>query len=149
MQAEMGFASAFVVGLLGGGHCVGMCGPIVFALPGATGSKWRFLTSRVLYNLGRVITYSLFGLIFGLVGKSIKLAGFQSILSIVMGLTILLAVFLSGKLSSRLFNIPVISRVSMKIKSVWGKLFRIDSHPSLFTIGIMNGFLPVLAAMIV
>ena len=134
--------TAFLIGLLGSLHCVGMCGPIVLALPGGAESRGRFLLGRLLYNLGRVVTYAILGLVFGLIGKTIKLAGYQSILSIAMGVTIIIAVLLSGRLTSKLFSLPVISRLSTKIKSLWGKLFRIDSHPSLFTIGVMNGFLP-------
>lgn len=57
-------AGMFMLGLLGTGHCVGMCGPLIFALPGRTG---RFMP-HVGYHLGRVTTYAAVGAILGGVG---------------------------------------------------------------------------------
>jgi hypothetical protein len=54
----------FMLGLLGTGHCVGMCGPLVFAFPGRSG---RFM-SHVWYHLGRVTTYVVVGAVLGGVG---------------------------------------------------------------------------------
>jgi uncharacterized protein len=55
----------FLLGLLGTGHCIGMCGPLIFALPGRTG---RFLP-HLLYHLGRVATYTVIGGIMGGIGQ--------------------------------------------------------------------------------
>jgi len=67
---ELSLMSAFLVGLLGGGHCVGMCGGIVGAvsmhLPQSK-SKAPFLLS---YNAGRILSYTFAGAIAGLVGAS-------------------------------------------------------------------------------
>ncbi|NBX00346.1 MAG: sulfite exporter TauE/SafE family protein [Methylophilaceae bacterium] len=67
---ELSLMSAFLVGLLGGGHCVGMCGGIVGAvsmhLPKSK-SKIPFLLT---YNVGRILSYTLAGAIAGLVGAS-------------------------------------------------------------------------------
>ena len=67
---ELSLMSAFLVGLLGGGHCVGMCGGIVGAvsmhLPQSK-SKAPFL---LVYNAGRILSYTLAGAIAGLVGAS-------------------------------------------------------------------------------
>jgi hypothetical protein len=59
----------FMLGLLGTGHCVGMCGPLIFAFPGRTG---RFM-SHAWYHLGRVTTYAAVGALLG--GMSALLAG--------------------------------------------------------------------------
>ena len=67
---ELSLMSAFLVGLLGGGHCVGMCGGIVGAvsmhLPQSK-SKVPFLLA---YNAGRILSYTIAGAIAGLVGAS-------------------------------------------------------------------------------
>jgi len=67
---ELSLMSAFLVGLLGGGHCVGMCGGIVGAvsmhLPQSK-SKVPFLLP---YNAGRILSYTFAGGIAGLVGAS-------------------------------------------------------------------------------
>ena len=53
--------TAFMLGLIGSLHCVGMCGAIALALP-HHGRGWAsFITGRVAYNLGRVATYSALG----------------------------------------------------------------------------------------
>lgn len=89
--------TAFIVGLAGSLHCVGMCGPIVAALPVGDRGRWAFALSRALYNLGRVVTYAFLGVLFGLVGRSIFIAGYQQALSIILGVLILLAVLLPGR----------------------------------------------------
>lgn len=57
----------FMLGLLGTGHCLGMCGPLIFAFPGRTG---RFMP-HVGYHLGRVTTYAAVGAILGGVGPAL------------------------------------------------------------------------------
>lgn len=57
----------FLLGLLGSGHCAGMCGPIVLAVPAATGRVLPQLT----YNLGRVITYTAIGAALGAFGAGV------------------------------------------------------------------------------
>ncbi|MDP3830172.1 MAG: sulfite exporter TauE/SafE family protein, partial [Ignavibacteriaceae bacterium] len=69
--------AGFILGLLGSLHCLGMCGPIALALPLNQTTKASFILSRFLYNFGRVISYSLMGLVFGLLGDRLKLIGLQ------------------------------------------------------------------------
>ena len=52
-------ASAFVLGLLGSFHCVGMCGPIAFLLPLDRQSKTKRLYEIISYHSGRLLTYAL------------------------------------------------------------------------------------------
>ena len=86
-------ASAFILGLLGSFHCVGMCGPIALTLP-LPQQNWIYKTSGgVLYNLGRTITYTIMGLLFGLFGQGLALAGFQQWVSIVLGSLMILSLF--------------------------------------------------------
>jgi len=53
-----------MLGLLGTGHCIGMCGPLIVALPGQTG---RF-SAHLAYHAGRLITYTLIGALMGALG---------------------------------------------------------------------------------
>jgi len=55
----------FMLGLLGTGHCIGMCGSLVFAFPGRTG---KFMP-HVWYHLGRITTYTALGGIMGGLGQ--------------------------------------------------------------------------------
>lgn len=134
--------TGFVIGLFGSFHCVGMCGPITLALPGGFDKKLSWIVGRVLYNLGRIVTYALLGIIFGIIGQSIALAGYQQSLSIALGVVILLGVFLPSKYAGKLFPFAPFQKMMFAIRNFWGRLFRNNSHPSLFTIGVLNGFLP-------
>ena len=77
--------SAFVLGLLGSFHCIGMCGPIAFMLPVDRSSTVKKVSQITGYHIGRLLAYSLIGLIFGLIGKSLFIFGFQQQLSIIIG----------------------------------------------------------------
>lgn len=85
--------SALVLGLISSFHCVGMCGPLALALPVAHLGKGSQMVSLALYNLGRVITYGSLGLVFGLAGRKLYLAGFQQWFSIGAGLLMLVLAF--------------------------------------------------------
>ncbi len=134
--------SAFLFGLLGSFHCVGMCGPIVLALPVSQTSKWKFLFTRLVYNLGRVVTYAAMGFVIGSIGEQFSLAGYQNILSISMGVLILVMIFLPAVFLNKLFPFQIFTKFSTKIKQYWSILFKNSSVASLFLIGILNGFLP-------
>ena len=66
--------TALSVGFLGSFHCAGMCGPLALALPGSNGSMLSLVGGRLTYNLGRVVTYSILGLIAGLLGHKFSLS---------------------------------------------------------------------------
>jgi sulfite exporter TauE/SafE len=77
MNMELTLPAAFLVGLLGGVHCAGMCSGIVGALTGGLSpqlrqSRWRFLSALLAYNGGRIISYSLAGLLLGFLGQQVS-----------------------------------------------------------------------------
>ena len=77
MLGELSIAAAFMIGLLGSTHCIGMCGGIVGALtmglPETTRqSAFKLLPYLLTYNSGRLISYSLAGLIVGLLSSSLS-----------------------------------------------------------------------------
>jgi sulfite exporter TauE/SafE len=77
--------AGFTLGLFGSLHCVGMCGPLALALPNPHTKKNQQVISSLIYNTGRVITYSLLGLLFGIIGKGFSVIGFQQLFSIATG----------------------------------------------------------------
>ncbi|MFN3316942.1 MAG: sulfite exporter TauE/SafE family protein, partial [Raineya sp.] len=89
---------AFLTGLFGSMHCVGMCGAIALSLPSRT------FSGNLLYNLGRISTYTFLGVIFGTFGKGLDLLGLQQSLSIFLGSLIILGVFLPQFSKITLFN---------------------------------------------
>lgn len=128
--------SAFLMGFLGSFHCIGMCGPIVLALPG------QGVLYKVLYNLGRTITYTLMGVLVGLIGQGFSMAGWQQWLSIGVGsLMLIIIVFTKYKH----FDLPmsgVVNTLYQKVKSALGPLLRSESTFAPLLIGILNGLLP-------
>ncbi len=138
----MELLTAFLIGFLGSFHCIGMCGPIVLALPGVKISSWSFYRGRFLYNLGRVITYSSLGAMFGFLGNRIALFGFQQFISIALGSFIILLVVLPYKVKSICLTSSFITKYNAKLKSSFLPFFKKGSGFSLLTIGILNGFLP-------
>lgn len=67
---ELSLMSAFLVGLLGGGHCVGMCGGIVGAVSMHLPQSKPKMSFLLAYNAGRILSYTAAGAIAGLVGAS-------------------------------------------------------------------------------
>ncbi|TBW28014.1 sulfite exporter TauE/SafE family protein [Gramella sp. KN1008] len=134
--------SALIFGLLGSFHCVGMCGPIAFLLPVDRQNSLRKYLQIGLYHLGRLTSYAIIGLVFGLVGKSLSLFGLQQKLSIVVGGLMLL--FLIAP--SRKIGTGKLSSLWMKwigsLKNSLGSELRKKRPDTFFTVGFLNGFLP-------
>ena len=134
--------AAFLVGLVGSLHCIGMCGPIAIALPVPDSSNLSFFTGRILYNLGRVVTYSFLGAILGLLGGRIALAGAQQVVSIILGVVIIIAVLLPQKYKNYFAQHTVTQKLAQPLKENIGVLFKKGTFSAMFLIGILNGFLP-------
>ncbi|WP_282124350.1 sulfite exporter TauE/SafE family protein [Algibacter mikhailovii] len=134
--------SAFLLGLLGSFHCVGMCGPIAFMLPVDRSSQINKVSQIAIYHIGRLLTYSVLGLVFGLIGKGLYLFGFQQQLSIAIGIIMILIVIIPQKtLSKYNFSKPIYGLIS-NVKSWLGKAMKRKSLDTFLTIGFLNGFLP-------
>lgn len=134
--------SALIFGLLGSFHCVGMCGPIAFMLPVDRSNSFRKISQISIYHFGRLLAYSLIGLVFGLVGKSLYIFGIQQQLSIVIGIVMIVIVLLPYKTIGKYnFSKPLFKIIS-KVKSSLGKALKKKTADTFLTIGFLNGFLP-------
>lgn len=134
--------SAIILGLLGSFHCIGMCGPIAFVLPVNRENNTKKALQIVLYHLGRLLTYSLIGFLFGLIGKGLYLAGFQQRISILIGVFMIVIALIPVRIFNTYnFSKPLYSIIG-KIKSNLGKLLKKKSNKTFLTIGVLNGFLP-------
>ncbi len=134
--------SAFIFGLISSLHCIGMCGPIALMIPVDRTNPTKKATQISTYHLGRLTAYACIGFIFGLVGKGFFLAGIQQRLSIFIGVAMIITILTPERvLANYNFSKPVYRLIS-KIKSSLGKQFKNKSYKSLFTIGLLNGFLP-------
>ncbi|MHB1306351.1 MAG: sulfite exporter TauE/SafE family protein [Limisphaerales bacterium] len=130
--------TAFMLGLVGSLHCAGMCGPLAIALPVAGATPIAYLAGRISYNLGRVLTYGVLGLFFGLIGRSLMLAGLQRWVSIGLGVLLL-----AGLLGSRQLSLTgPVSRLVSRLKSAMAGLLHRRSVGALGVLGLLNGLLP-------
>ena len=133
--------TALVLGFVGSFHCVGMCGPIAMSIPAKSSQLPILSFNALVYNFGRILTYALFGLFFGLLGTQITISGFQGWLSILLGGGIIIGVIFNGyfkkKGHSLFFNL-----FKKHLILYYGMLLRKQSTPSLFGMGILNGLLP-------
>lgn len=134
--------TAFILGLISSFHCIGMCGPIAMMLPVDRNNQAKKTSQIITYHTGRLSAYAVIGLIFGLLGKGLFLAGIQQKLSIFIGVAMIAVILIPEKVFARYnFSKPVFRLIS-KIKMSLGKQFKNKSYKSLFTIGLLNGFLP-------
>lgn len=119
-----------------------MCGPIALMLPVDRTNQTKKVVQIITYHLGRLSAYALIGLVFGLLGKGLFLAGIQQKLSIFIGVLMIVVILIPERVVARYnFSKPVFRFIS-KIKTSLGKQFKNKSYKSLFTIGLLNGFLP-------
>jgi len=134
--------TAFILGLLGSFHCIGMCGPIAFALPVDRTNKSKMVFQTFLYHLGRLSSYAIIGLVFGILGKGLYLAGFQQRLSILMGVIMIVIVLIPVKLFNKYnFSKPLYKFIGY-VKSKLGFYLKRRTNSTFLSIGFFNGFLP-------
>lgn len=133
--------TAFIMGMAGSLHCVGMCGPLALALPVNHSDNLSRFAGGTLYNLGRIVSYAAMGLVFGSIGKLLIASHWQSRLSLVLGVIILLYLLIPKRYlhfsKPTAFNKPFIA-----LRKQLGKLFQSKNLRSLFFIGVLNGLLP-------
>jgi sulfite exporter TauE/SafE len=134
--------TAFILGLMGSFHCVGMCGPIAFLLPLDRSNSLLKYVQLLLYHTGRLITYAILGILFGLLGKSLYLFGFQQQLSIGIGLVMILLVLMPESFLRRYAISKPVYQLISKVKSALGSQLKQRTPDTFFTIGFLNGFLP-------
>ncbi|SEM65022.1 hypothetical protein SAMN05192574_101332 [Mucilaginibacter gossypiicola] len=131
---------AFFIGLFGSVHCIGMCGPLAFAVPVSQNRWWLIVADKLLYNTGRVISYTFLGLLIGIIGKQLWLYGLQQGISLLSGALIIMAGL------SRLFKLRRLSQMKgfPTIISPINKLlqYALKHKAGHLVIGVLNGFLP-------
>jgi hypothetical protein len=119
-----------------------MCGPIAMMLPVDHKNPSKKALQILIYHLGRLTSYSMLGLAFGLLGRGFYMAGIQQQLSIAVGVgMIVLAVVPEKILANYNFSKPVY-RLITRMKSSLGAQFKRKTPDAFFTIGLFNGLLP-------
>lgn len=148
MAVEATYFTAFIVGFLGGVHCLGMCGGIVGALTLGTRDRelgqWRLLLG---YNLGRISSYTLIGAVAGFLGylaadlsglQSVRIA-FQVIAAFMM---IALGLYLAGWWQGVMRIEAIGARLWHKIEPLGRRFIPVHSFGSACILGLVWGWLP-------
>ena len=120
---------------------MGMCGPIAISLPLKENSWNTRIFSSMLYNTGRILTYFLLGLLFGLAGAGLSMWGLQQWISIAVGTLMIVSVGVPVLFRGKNLSAGI-DRLFAGFKKGFGRLFGFRTYASTFVIGIMTGFLP-------
>lgn len=137
--------SAVVLGLLGGGHCLGMCGGLMGALTMAIPleQRGRRLQLLLAYNLGRILSYGCAGLLLGLGGWALANSPAAMLLRIVAGLLLICMGLYLGGWWSGLTRIEALGRGLWRyIQPMSKRLLPVTSLPRALLLGALWGWLP-------
>ena len=139
-DSTMGFGMLFVIGLMTSVHCIAMCGGINVSQCLSNNKKFSGL-SPVMYNLGRVVSYTAVGFVLGFAGMLFGTGENLGVSSIIQGLIKAFAgVYMVIMGINMLGFVPQIKRLTFHLPNFMGK-FRIkNSQP--FVVGLLNGFMP-------
>ncbi|MBM4059737.1 MAG: sulfite exporter TauE/SafE family protein [Planctomycetes bacterium] len=139
---SLDYASMALLGLFGAGHCVGMCGPLVIALPGRAGG----VLPHLCYHAGRAGTYTCLGILLGALGGAVAHLG--AVARLQVGLSGLAALFLLlfGLVRIGLVPEPALLRVpNATLGAGFARAQQLarDAGPiGMVPLGALNGLLP-------
>ena len=137
--------SAFLIGLFGGMHCIGMCGGIIgalsFAIPAQErGKRWRILAA---YNVGRILSYGLIGLLAGTLSYQLSGGHDLSVMRLIAGA---LLVAMGLYLANWWHGITVLERIGAifwkRIQPIGKRLMPVTNMSQALLLGGLWGWLP-------
>ena len=143
MMPEATLLAVFFAGLLGGGHCVGMCGGLVSVLSAQSRARIRL---HLVYSAGRIASYTLAGALAGAFGGMFLYydvlplqLGFYALANVML---VLLGLYLAGW-SSLIIRLEAAGRWLWRyISPVTTKFLPADTLPRAFMVGMLWGWLP-------
>lgn len=130
--------TAFLTGLISSLHCIGMCGPLVAALPVGRlpqGQRWKAVG---LYHSGRIATYSILGALAGTMSLGLNLMGWQRPLAVICGVILLVSFLWRQGLPARLRW----SWLNAQITRLFRQHLYQPKWADFAGLGILNGLLP-------
>lgn len=138
---------AFMTGLLGSAHCIGMCGGLVSALSLTADGRNSGPLFHLLYNLGRTLTYALIGFIVGWLGSAMVVKSSLQDIARILLISSDLFIILIGLGSAGLFNkLNIMSmEFSGPIKGMTNAVKKLRKLPpalAALPLGLLFGFLP-------
>jgi sulfite exporter TauE/SafE len=137
--------SALILGLLGGGHCLGMCGGLMGALTMAIPPEQRARRFRLLlaYNLGRILSYTTAGVLIGLAGWAVASSPAAMVLRVIAALLLIaMGLYLAGWWSG-LTRLEGLGRHLWRhLQPIATRLMPVSSLPRALLLGAIWGWLP-------
>ena len=130
--------TALILGLVSSLHCVGMCGPLVMMLPYNREARIKVFFETLTYNIGRVLTYSFLGLLFGFLGKGLAIIGFSQVISIVFGLVFIVLAIKKQVLEQ--LDAFLNRHFAQRMRQTFSRFLKNKS--GFFALGMLNGLLP-------
>ena len=144
INQSMSYGILFIVGLLTSFHCIAMCGGInlsqcvSYKFEGSASGKFSRLKPSLLYNSGRVASYTVIGGIVGALGSAVSFSGgakgivaiFSGVFMVIVGLNML--------------NIfPLLRKLNLRLPKIFGsKILDNNGKYGPFHIGLLNGLMP-------
>ena len=149
IHAPLSYTTAFIIGLLGGAHCIGMCGGIMNALSFAIPEQQRTIRQvtpiLLLYNLGRIFSYTLAGAIVGLLGGYLQQTGSQigPALRIIAGLMLIaMGLYLAGWWRGLTYLEKLGGYLWKYLQPVGNRLMPVTKSSQALILGLIWGWLP-------
>jgi len=141
------YFSAFLIGILGSGHCLGMCGGITSMLTSSIPNQISQPKSRLVfsYNFGRIFSYTVIGAIVGFTGSiAAKQIGMPlAILRIIAALFLIFLGLYIGKWLMWLSQIEKVGKNFWRLISPFAKHFiPVDTSLKALGLGALWGWLP-------
>jgi sulfite exporter TauE/SafE len=145
--SEAGYAAIFLVGLLGGTHCVGMCGGIVGALAVQTPGGRAGWPLHLAYNLGRILSYTAAGALVGTIGglglAFGPVARVQLVFYLLASLMLVaLGFYLMGFTRSLAFAERLGQGIWKRVQPFTGRFLPVRSVAQALPLGMLWGWLP-------
>ena len=137
-MSEALLISSLLLGLASSLHCVGMCGPLIMSVPVQHLQEREKTVGMLFYQLGRIGTYVVLGVIAGLLGWRIYAAGFQQLFSIIIGAVLLL--MLSGRFFLNQFHGN--NWLNKRVTQIMFWAIKQQSPMGMLLMGAANGLLP-------
>lgn len=134
--------AAFILGLLGSMHCVGMCGPIAMLLPIDRKNALRGNLQLLSYHFGRLLTYAILGGLLGLIGHGLGLFSLQQDVSIIVGVFMILAIILPSKWFRKFKMGQWSYKLVGRLKNLMVGQLKTGAGSKFFLLGLINGLLP-------
>lgn len=144
---ETGYIAVFLIGLLGGAHCIGMCGGIVSALTVRMPGERPALRLHLAYNGGRILSYVAAGAAFGAIGSLglllNNLLPVQMTLYVIANLMLVaLGLYLSGFTRPLAAVEQIGQRLWHRIQPLTGRFLPARNAGQALPLGMLWGFLP-------